>query len=294
MKRNIFISLLFFIFSTPLFAKENPKYYLSICAIFRNEGRFLKEWIEFHRMIGVEHFYLFNNFSDDNYEQVLNPYIKKGIVELFDWPYERYSNVEWVFDVQCTAYTKMIMEKKNETFWLAVIDIDEFIILTQEWNLAKFLKDYEDFAGLGINWQIYGTSNVWEIPLGKTVLGTLNFKCPTNFGHNHHIKSIIQPKYVKGYFDNAHCPVYKKHHRCVNENKKKIPGAQSSKICINKIRLNHYTLHDEKFYYEEKVARCLRWDPNFVVTPPPNFNQIEDRIAHRFLPALEKKLLKHR
>lgn len=44
-----------------------PKYYLALVSFFRNEARFLKEWIEFYRMIGVEHFYLYNHLSDDNF-----------------------------------------------------------------------------------------------------------------------------------------------------------------------------------------------------------------------------------
>ncbi len=64
------------------------KYYLSICAIFKNEAAYLGEWIEFHRLAGVEHFYLYNNLSDDNYFSVLKYYIDKGTVTLRDWPEE--------------------------------------------------------------------------------------------------------------------------------------------------------------------------------------------------------------
>lgn len=31
--------------------------YLAVCAIFRDEAPYLAEWIEFHRLVGVEHFY---------------------------------------------------------------------------------------------------------------------------------------------------------------------------------------------------------------------------------------------
>ncbi len=34
------------------------KYYFSICAIFKDESLSIKEWIEYHKLIGVEHFYL--------------------------------------------------------------------------------------------------------------------------------------------------------------------------------------------------------------------------------------------
>ena len=41
--------------------KYNKKYKISICGIFKNESCFLKEWIEYHEILGVEHFYLYNN-----------------------------------------------------------------------------------------------------------------------------------------------------------------------------------------------------------------------------------------
>ena len=41
--------------------RETP-HYLAICAIYRDEAPYLREWIEFHRLVGVEHFFLYDNF----------------------------------------------------------------------------------------------------------------------------------------------------------------------------------------------------------------------------------------
>ena len=54
------------------------RYKTAICLIFKDEAPFLQEWIEYHHLIGIEHFYLYNNNSTDNYEEVLKPYIDKG------------------------------------------------------------------------------------------------------------------------------------------------------------------------------------------------------------------------
>ena len=66
--------------------EEKCRWDLSICAIFQDETPYLKEWLEFHLMAGVQHFYLYNNNSTDNYLQILLPYIKSGTVELMNWP----------------------------------------------------------------------------------------------------------------------------------------------------------------------------------------------------------------
>ena len=58
---------------------KDKKYYISICAIFKNEGHNLKEWIEYHKLIGIDHIYLYNNFSDDNYHETLLQYMNLGV-----------------------------------------------------------------------------------------------------------------------------------------------------------------------------------------------------------------------
>ena len=37
------------------------QYEVSICAMYKNEAKYILEWIEYHLMIGVDHFYLYNN-----------------------------------------------------------------------------------------------------------------------------------------------------------------------------------------------------------------------------------------
>ena len=94
--------------------KIEPKYQLAICSIFQNEAGYLKEWIEFHRLLGVEHFYLFNNLSTDNFHSVLAPYVKNKVITLIEWPYPDFR--------QCAAYDAAIkiirMRQNGWHFWI--------------------------------------------------------------------------------------------------------------------------------------------------------------------------------
>ena len=67
-----------------LLAREHHE--LTICAIFREEAPNLDEWIRFHEGVGVSKFYFYNNFSTDNFRDVLTPYVARGLVDLVDWP----------------------------------------------------------------------------------------------------------------------------------------------------------------------------------------------------------------
>ncbi|NGX36971.1 MAG: hypothetical protein K1000chlam2_00117 [Chlamydiae bacterium] len=288
-KNKLKFTLFLTLFSTQLCAES--KYYLSVCAIFRNEARFLKEWIEYHQMIGVEHFYLFNNLSEDSYYGVLEPYVKKGIVELFDWPYESQYHKNWTH-IQCGAYNKLIDQRRKETFWLAIIDTDEFIVPLKKETLPKFLKSYEKYGGIGINWQLYGTSDIYRIPDTQTLIGTLLKKAPENLEQNRFVKTIFQPKTIKEMKKPHHCK-YKKGYFHVTENKVPFPANKSltDTVSISKIRINHYTYRDEEFFYGEKQRRVAVWFPE---APPlemnPAFNAEDDPIMLSFVPKLEKRL----
>lgn len=129
---------------------ENKKYKVTICAIFKDEALYLREWIEFHKIVGVDHFYLYNNFSNDKYLSILEPYIKGGVVTLIDWP---------VAQGQLLAYNDCIQKYKHEAQWIGFIDLDEFIVPRSSDHIYDFLKKFEKNRGsVLIHWRLYGTS----------------------------------------------------------------------------------------------------------------------------------------
>ena len=50
---------------------DKPKVFLSVVAIAKNEAPYIKEWIEYHKLVGVERFYFYDNGSTDNTREVL-------------------------------------------------------------------------------------------------------------------------------------------------------------------------------------------------------------------------------
>jgi hypothetical protein len=115
------------------------EYDLCVCAIFRDEAPYLKEWIEFHKLVGVQKFYLINHFSTDNFEEVLKPYVDNGEVEL-SYSYDLNPN----FNItQITEYEIIRKKCEGNTKWLAILDSDEFVFPVEGKNLVEFLKEYE-------------------------------------------------------------------------------------------------------------------------------------------------------
>lgn len=143
------------------YPKSKKKYEFAICCIFKNEAPFLKEWIEFHTMIGVEHFYMYNNNSEDNYEEVLKPYIDKGIVSLKLWNKDH---------AQMEAYKDFYTTKKDETQWVSFLDPDEYMCPVYRHNLHDWIKPYRKYPAILIYWKMFGTSGKMEHDNNKLLI----------------------------------------------------------------------------------------------------------------------------
>ena len=120
-----------------------PQHYLTICAIAKNEGEYFKEWIEWHIKKGVEKFYIYDNESTDKTQEVLQPFIDSGLVQL------HYSEGK---KKQTAAYDHCLERYRYDTRWIAFIDLDEFIVPLNKENIPEFLRDFENYAAVEINW----------------------------------------------------------------------------------------------------------------------------------------------
>lgn len=166
--------------------KSEPQHYLAICAIAKNEAPYFSEWIEWHRSRGVEKFYIYDNESTDNILQVLDPYIQTGLVEYAHFPGTA---------VQLAAYDDCLRRHRLDCRWLAIIDIDEFIVPVRDANIPEFLSRFEDFAAVEINWLCYGSGGQKEKRPGGVME---RFKCHAELDHelNCHVKTILDPRRV--------------------------------------------------------------------------------------------------
>ena len=249
-----FFLLLFFI---PITCFSQEKYTLSIAAIFQNEGEYIDEWIRYHYENGVEHFYLYNNNSTDDFHKALDPWIKKEIVELIEWPSVQQEN-DWQnfsFTTQTGAYNHAINKSCNVSKWLALIDIDEFIVVVDQSNIGLFLeKNYPQVSGLCVNWQCYGTSHVTKC---KSVLHELVYKMRWNHDWNKHSKSIVRPTHVLKCVNPHYC-LYNGNHWAIDADYGMCDQC-CKKVLIDKIRLNHYWTRDEWFLWNVKIPRYEKW-----------------------------------
>lgn len=230
-------------------------------------------------MQGFEHFYLYNNLSHDNYKEVLEPYIEKGIVELEEWPYDH--EIADEFDaIQCKAYSHALKKAKKEAHWLAILDADEFFVPIKAPTISKLLQETEALdkriGQVQCFWIVFGTSHIWEVPKDKLMIETLLL----NGGTSTLYKCIVRPKFV----DYCASP-----HHCILK-----PTIKMVTLGYDTVQINHYWTRDEKFLHEIKVPRREKYSTNAATVlhwaSASNNETIYSKPILRFIPELRKRM----
>lgn len=263
------------------------RHYLAACLIFRNSARYLSEWIEFHRLVGVEHFYLYNHNSTDDPLRVLQPYLSSGLVTLHDAEGD---------SAQDQAYRHCVRNYGRRARWIAFLDDDEFMYSPRQNSLAETLHAFEDEAGVTVPWLLFGSSGHVRRPEGL-VLENYTRRKPS-LGHL--TKSVIDPARCTEVLD-PHRFRFTRGCHCVTEDGLAIPHGQSRDYIAERLRINHYytksaedvedKLRDRGFF---AVRRGYSFDEKQreyrEAAESELLNAVEDRTIQRYLPALKQAL----
>jgi hypothetical protein len=218
--------------------------YLSLCFIARDEDIYLDEFICYYKLLGVEKFYAYDNGSKIPLSETLRKY--GDLVKVLNFPGS---------GAQMPAYTSCIYSFKQETKWLLVVDVDEFVVPKTKNTIPEILCDYEGpgIGALGINWQIFGSNSHLTKPDGLVIENYTNSMSKDHM-ESRHIKTCLQMQHTQSAGGDPHSFIYKHGYACVNENYEIIKGP-FSKYSSSKIGLNHYCLKSLEEWKINKLAR---------------------------------------
>jgi hypothetical protein len=221
--------------------RRDARPYLSVCSCLGYDTPYLLEWIEFHRLVGVERFFLYNNGDRQAQRELLAPYVEEGTVVLHDWP---------IFAPELPAREHCIQEHREDSRWIAFIDTDEFLFSPTERPLPEVLADYEAWPGVGVNWAMFGTSGHRYKPPGLVIESYLQMV------HDRHIQSIVDPTRVI-----APASPHRFAYRsgvAVDENFHPLTSDWTTYVSFSRLRINHYHTKSE----EEFRVKCSRPQPS--------------------------------
>lgn len=223
---------------------------LAACAIFRDEASYLEEWIRFHRLVGIERFYLYDNRSTDGWRDVLAATGAADVV-VVHWPIE---------PGQLAAYNHCLAAHGGESEWIAFFDLDEFLFPTDAGDLRRHLADYPGVPAVGVNWVVYGSSfhqvrppglvtrnyvrrgamglvirNPWLLRAPDLDPGRLESYRP----HFVHMKSIVRPAETIE-TRTPHSFRFRGDAKAVDETGRPIDGSFTESVNVERLRVNHY------------------------------------------------------
>lgn len=211
-------------------------YNFVVCSVFKNESGILEEWLNHYFFHGVEHIYLVNDFSTDDYMPILNKFSDK--ITLF-----HNDIVTKEVGRQVLIYDKYFKSLLPTTKWMSILDMDEFLYSPVEINIQHILKMYEDIEMILIDWVHFGSNK--HILQPKSVVE--GFTMRASYGKNkpyYGYKCIFQTKYLS-YFGIHECGI--------TGNKLRLQYTETSDV--PKLLINHYNIQSLEFYLSVKQTR---------------------------------------
>ena len=126
---------------------------LVVVSVFKNEADVLKEWIEHHLWQGVEHFYLVDNGSTDDYMWAIGNLATRVTVIVNATKHAQRDHLN------------SLLQLTTRARWLMSIDVDEFVYarpISGHKTIASYLSALEAADCLqnyiSLPWRMFGSS----------------------------------------------------------------------------------------------------------------------------------------
>lgn len=227
----------------PRLSKNN---YIAISSTYREDPWNILEWLEYHILIGVDHFFIYNN--DPNPEQLkflMKSYIQEGYVSL-TWSFPLFNKMQ---NKQRACHNDALIKCKAYGYkWMAMLDSDEFIYPMQKDNLKEVMKAYEDKRAICINYANFGSSGLIKRP--EMQINSYLHRASNNWEWNELTKAIGQSQHVSG-CDHHHKfsgPLFDEH---------KIRCRWTKGYSHQYLRINHYMARSR----EDFMVKMARGNP---------------------------------
>ena len=206
---------------------------LCVFSQFKNEAHILEEWLLHYIHRGVDHFFLINDASTDNYMEIVNKYSKYITLIQNEISTKNVGRQILIYD---TYFKKHL----SDTKWVISIDLDEFLFSYNTINLKDVLQKYDNYSQIIVDWLHFGSNDHIYQP-NSVVEG---FTMRANFDTSkfyYSYKSIFKAdKLIK--FDI--------HRHVVNGPTVHIKYSDSCDLIIN-----HYSVQSLEFFMNVKATR---------------------------------------
>jgi hypothetical protein len=251
---------------------ENKK--IALVTLAHKDELYIQEWIDYNLKLGFDDIHIFqNNWRWENASDNDNVY-------LHEYDGQSYKSDEpiWVRNIQAKCFTEFGRKYFDKYEWVAFFDIDEFLVLKKTNNIKNFIKDFEPYNCVVINWVMFGDNGITTFEENYTS----QLKRFTKRQKTTHLqfKSICKPN------ENFEHQVHWINGQWVDTHFRVGDGPFNFNASDEIAQLNHYYIRT----YPEFLIKRERGGVDDVNTKKSietfnenNYNEIEDTYARNFL-----------
>ena len=166
---------------------------LALVLICKNEEDYIDEWIRYHVLAGVRHFYIYDNdYSSGSTAAKARAHNRGGVaVVVHPWRLKA-SAGQCAVGPQEAAYAHATLCYGHKHRWMAFIDIDEFIVPRQHGTIIEALDRLKRYSNISLHWSLFGHCGHVTKPSEPCAFAYMLRHQP-DVHHNHCFKCVVDP-----------------------------------------------------------------------------------------------------
>ncbi|CAN4079160.1 unnamed protein product [Withania somnifera] len=207
---------------------------MCVCTMLRNQASFLKEWIMYHARIGIQRWFIYDNNSLDDIDDVIKVLSTDGNINVTRhvWP--------WI-KTQEAGFAHCALRARDVCEWVGFVDVDEFFHLPTGLSLLDILRNQSNYpnskvAELRVSCHNFGPSGLKHVPTQGVTMG---YNCRMIAPERH--KSIVKPEALNSTLINVI-------HHFHLKSEFRYADMDRNVIVINHYKYQVWDVFKEKFY----------------------------------------------
>jgi len=206
-----------------------------VCGVFKNEAHVLSEWIQHYLLRGIDHIYLVNDNSTDNFMPIINTFA--GKVTLF-----HNEIVTKDLGRQIQISDKYFRPLLSQTKWMAILDLDEFLYSPEGHSICDIIEHYDAASQIKVDWICFGSNGHKYQPI-SVVNGFTQRVEFTGRGDFYSYKSIFKASTLLSFDVHEHRVSGQTIHLAHSEH------------TPSPLVINHYAIQSHEFFMSVKARR---------------------------------------
>ena len=224
-----------------------------ICAMAKNEHKYINEWVSHYVGLGIDKIYLYDNDELDS----------PNIIDFIDTKYRDKVVVKNIRGqkrpkLQHDIYTGFYA-KYGKTFdWCLYCDIDEFLFGITNFHSWLLQPQFKNAKQIRVKWKLFGDDNLIERDMNKGVVETFTQEIHSSLHRNLKQKGNLEIQgkmLVRGGLDNV--IVRSPHFASIGNRDNLITSIlPSGKLCFSKVAITE-DYSNEKVYLHHYMTKSL-------------------------------------